>query len=94
MPRSAIIMPIAAPSPSGSRPPRGTTVLVRRFGFWRVAPFFFAACRAAIRAWRARSTPLSSAPCILGWLIDGARRYLAGDKNLTGPERVRIATTA
>lgn len=33
-------------------------------------------------------------PGILGWLIDGARRYLAGDKNLTGPERVRIATTA
>ncbi|MEU9529359.1 phage/plasmid primase, P4 family [Streptomyces sp. NPDC048210] len=33
-------------------------------------------------------------PGILGWLIDGARRYLAGDKDLTGPERVRIATTA
>lgn len=33
-------------------------------------------------------------PGILRWLIDGARRYLAGDKNLTGPERVRIATTA
>ncbi|WP_244188941.1 primase-like DNA-binding domain-containing protein, partial [Streptomyces yokosukanensis] len=24
----------------------------------------------------------------------GARRYLAGEKDLTGPERVRIATTA
>lgn len=33
-------------------------------------------------------------PGILGWLIDGARRYLAGDRDLTGPERVRIATTA
>ncbi|MEU1457811.1 DNA primase family protein [Streptomyces avermitilis] len=33
-------------------------------------------------------------PGILGWLIDGARRYLAGDKDLIGPERVRIATTA
>ncbi|MGW9596646.1 DNA primase family protein [Streptomyces chartreusis] len=33
-------------------------------------------------------------PGILGWLIDGARRYLAGHKDLTGPERVRIATTA
>ncbi|MEU1408077.1 phage/plasmid primase, P4 family [Streptomyces sp. NPDC005728] len=33
-------------------------------------------------------------PGILGWLIDGAHRYLAGDKDLTGPERVRIATTA
>ncbi|WP_432095629.1 DNA primase family protein [Streptomyces sp. bgisy100] len=33
-------------------------------------------------------------PGILGWLIDGARRYLNGDKDLTGPERVRIATTA
>jgi putative DNA primase/helicase len=33
-------------------------------------------------------------PGILGWLIDGARRYLAGDKDLTGPQRVRIATTA
>jgi P4 family phage/plasmid primase-like protien len=33
-------------------------------------------------------------PGILGWLIDGARRYLAGDKDLTGPARVRIATTA
>ncbi|MEE1931219.1 phage/plasmid primase, P4 family [Streptomyces sp. TRM 70351] len=33
-------------------------------------------------------------PGILAWLIDGARRYLSGDKDLTGPERVRIATTA
>ncbi|MFD8573329.1 phage/plasmid primase, P4 family [Streptomyces sp. NPDC059639] len=33
-------------------------------------------------------------PGILGWLIDGARRYLAGDRDLTGPERVRIATSA
>lgn len=33
-------------------------------------------------------------PGILGWLIDGARHYLAGDRDLTGPERVRIATTA
>ncbi|TVL87805.1 phage/plasmid primase, P4 family [Streptomyces sp. SAJ15] len=33
-------------------------------------------------------------PGILTWLIDGARRYLAGSKDLTGPERVRIATTA
>ncbi|MGV9349427.1 DNA primase family protein [Streptomyces spiralis] len=31
---------------------------------------------------------------ILGWLIDGARRYLAGDRDLTGPQRVRIATIA
>ncbi|MGP3979319.1 DNA primase family protein [Streptomyces sp. 8N114] len=33
-------------------------------------------------------------PGILAWLIDGARRYLAGEKDLTGPERVRVATTA
>ncbi|MEV5646372.1 phage/plasmid primase, P4 family [Streptomyces flaveolus] len=33
-------------------------------------------------------------PGILWWLIDGARRYLAGARNLAGPERVRIATTA
>ncbi|WP_240799159.1 phage/plasmid primase, P4 family [Streptomyces sp. A0958] len=33
-------------------------------------------------------------PGILGWLIDGARRYLGGERDLTGPERVRIATTA
>ncbi|MEE1840001.1 phage/plasmid primase, P4 family [Streptomyces sp. NPDC007076] len=33
-------------------------------------------------------------PGILNWLIEGARRYLAGEKALTGPERVRIATTA
>ncbi|MET9919624.1 phage/plasmid primase, P4 family [Streptomyces sp. NPDC059605] len=33
-------------------------------------------------------------PGILNWLIEGARRYLAGEKVLTGPERVRIATTA
>ncbi|MFD0381453.1 hypothetical protein ACFQ2B_00490 [Streptomyces stramineus] len=46
MPRSAIIRPIAAPSPSGSRPSRRTTVPVRRFGFLVVAPFFFAASRA------------------------------------------------
>ncbi|MFE0654572.1 phage/plasmid primase, P4 family [Streptomyces sp. NPDC059534] len=31
---------------------------------------------------------------ILNWLIDGARRYLAGEKDLTGPDKVRIATTA
>ncbi|MFI5618057.1 phage/plasmid primase, P4 family [Streptomyces sp. NPDC051567] len=33
-------------------------------------------------------------PGILSWLIDGARRYLAGEKDLTGPARVSIATTA
>ncbi|MGW2180392.1 DNA primase family protein [Streptomyces sp. NPDC001732] len=33
-------------------------------------------------------------PGILNWLIEGARRYLAGEKVLTGPERVCIATTA
>lgn len=33
-------------------------------------------------------------PAILNWLIDGARRYLAGEKDLTGPDRVRVATTA
>ncbi|MEU6987267.1 phage/plasmid primase, P4 family [Streptomyces sp. NPDC046324] len=33
-------------------------------------------------------------PGILNWLVDGARRYLAGDKDLTGPARVRIATNA
>ncbi|WP_030686924.1 DNA primase family protein [Streptomyces sp. NRRL B-1347] len=33
-------------------------------------------------------------PGILNWLIDGARRYLGGEKDLIGPERVRIATTA
>ncbi|GAA1246932.1 phage/plasmid primase, P4 family [Kitasatospora nipponensis] len=33
-------------------------------------------------------------PGILAWLVEGARRYLAGDKDLTGPERVQLATTA
>lgn len=33
-------------------------------------------------------------PGILNWLILGARRYLGGERDLTGPERVRIATTA
>ncbi|MEU6594703.1 phage/plasmid primase, P4 family [Streptomyces sp. NPDC046881] len=33
-------------------------------------------------------------PGILSWLIDGARRYLTGDRDLSGPQRVRIATTA
>jgi hypothetical protein len=33
-------------------------------------------------------------PGILAWLVDGARRYLAGDRDLTGPKRVRIATSA
>ncbi|MGW4808092.1 DNA primase family protein [Kitasatospora sp. NPDC004272] len=33
-------------------------------------------------------------PGILNWLIEGARRYLGGDKDLTGPASVRIATTA
>ncbi|MFJ3624339.1 phage/plasmid primase, P4 family [Streptomyces iakyrus] len=32
-------------------------------------------------------------PGILNWLVEGARRYLAGDRDLTGPERVRTATT-
>jgi len=36
---------------------------------------------------------MEEGPGILAWLIDGARRYLA-DRDLTGPERVRIATTA
>lgn len=33
-------------------------------------------------------------PGILAWLITGAGRYLGGDKDLSGPERVRMATTA
>ncbi|MEU2652178.1 MULTISPECIES: phage/plasmid primase, P4 family [Streptomyces] len=33
-------------------------------------------------------------PGILHWLIVGAGRYLNGEKDLTGPERVRIATSA
>ncbi|WTX01145.1 phage/plasmid primase, P4 family (plasmid) [Streptomycetaceae bacterium NBC_01309] len=33
-------------------------------------------------------------PGILAWLIDGAKRYLNGEKNLDGPSRVRLATTA
>ncbi|MGW3863649.1 DNA primase family protein, partial [Streptomyces sp. NPDC005047] len=33
-------------------------------------------------------------PGILAWLITGARRYLRGDRDLTGPERVRVATAA
>lgn len=33
-------------------------------------------------------------PGILTWLVDGARRYLCGEKDLTVPERVRVATTA
>ncbi|AIS02486.1 phage/plasmid primase, P4 family [Streptomyces glaucescens] len=37
---------------------------------------------------------MEEGPGILNWLIDGARRYLAGERDLTGPERVRIATTA
>ncbi|GAA2427788.1 phage/plasmid primase, P4 family [Streptomyces coeruleofuscus] len=37
---------------------------------------------------------MEEGPGILGWLIEGARRYLGGEKDLTGPERVRIATTA
>lgn len=37
---------------------------------------------------------MEEGPGILAWLIDGARRYLAGARDPTGPERVRIATTA
>ncbi|MFJ6700851.1 phage/plasmid primase, P4 family [Streptomyces sp. NPDC091272] len=33
-------------------------------------------------------------PGILHWLITGARRYLAGDRGLAGPQRVRTATAA
>ncbi|WP_433259183.1 DNA primase family protein (plasmid) [Streptosporangium sp. CA-135522] len=33
-------------------------------------------------------------PGILAWLVDGARRYLAGEKDLSGPQLVRVATNA
>ncbi|MFG2632157.1 phage/plasmid primase, P4 family [Streptomyces sp. NPDC048473] len=33
-------------------------------------------------------------PGILHWLVRGARRYLNGSRDLTGPERVRLATNA
>lgn len=33
-------------------------------------------------------------PGILNWLITGARRYLVGVRDLTGPEQVQAATTA
>ncbi|MGA4846460.1 DNA primase family protein [Streptomyces sp. G5(2025)] len=33
-------------------------------------------------------------PGILHWLITGARRYLNGSRDLTGPQRVQTATTA
>ncbi|MGW1991331.1 DNA primase family protein [Embleya sp. NPDC001921] len=33
-------------------------------------------------------------PGILAWLVEGARRYLTGDRDLTGPPRVRVATHA
>lgn len=33
-------------------------------------------------------------PGILAWLVDGARRYLGGEKDLSGPQRVRVATNA
>jgi putative DNA primase/helicase len=33
-------------------------------------------------------------PGILAWLVEGARRYFAGEKDLTGPVRVQVATTA
>ncbi|MFI0507016.1 phage/plasmid primase, P4 family [Streptomyces albogriseolus] len=33
-------------------------------------------------------------PGILHWLVLGARRYLAGARDLAGPERVRVATAA
>ncbi|MFE4654965.1 phage/plasmid primase, P4 family [Streptomyces sp. NPDC056707] len=33
-------------------------------------------------------------PGILAWLVDGARRYFAGEKDLAGPVRVQVATTA
>ncbi|MFI1734574.1 phage/plasmid primase, P4 family [Streptomyces acidicola] len=33
-------------------------------------------------------------PGIIEWLITGARRYLGGERDLTGPERVRVATAA
>jgi putative DNA primase/helicase len=31
---------------------------------------------------------------ILAWLVDGARRYLSGQRDLSGPHRVRLATDA
>jgi putative DNA primase/helicase len=33
-------------------------------------------------------------PGILAWLVDGARRYFSGERDLVGPTRVQVATTA
>jgi putative DNA primase/helicase len=33
-------------------------------------------------------------PGILAWLVDGARRYFTGPRDLAGPSRVQVATTA
>ncbi|MFD8079018.1 phage/plasmid primase, P4 family [Streptomyces sp. NPDC059718] len=33
-------------------------------------------------------------PGILAWLVAGARRYFSGEKDLAGPDRVQVATTA
>lgn len=56
-PRSVIIRPIAAPSPSGARPSHRTACRARRLGLFFGAAPFFACSRAATSAWRARSTP-------------------------------------
>ncbi|MFJ7209227.1 phage/plasmid primase, P4 family [Streptomyces sp. NPDC098789] len=42
----------------------------------------------------AESLVQEEGPGILAWLVEGARRYLGGEKDLSGPDRVCVATTA
>ncbi|SCF62096.1 hypothetical protein GA0115256_144114 [Streptomyces sp. DconLS] len=90
MPRSVIIMAIAAPRPSGSRPSSRTAVPVRRFGvFVWVPPFFFAASRAVTRGLAREVHPAQlGAHVINGTNVCTRHRSLAAAMSETLP-RVR-----
>ncbi|NJP95974.1 putative DNA primase/helicase [[Actinomadura] parvosata subsp. kistnae] len=67
------------------------------FAFWRrlrLIPFERVVSDAQKIDNLARILVDEEGPGILAWLVDGARRYLTGEKDLSGPERVRLATDA
>ena len=67
------------------------------FAFWRrirLIPFERVVPEASKIDNLANVLVTEEGPGILAWLIEGARRYLGGDKDLAGPQRVQVATTA
>ncbi|MEV4113290.1 phage/plasmid primase, P4 family [Nonomuraea sp. NPDC049695] len=67
------------------------------FAFWRrlrLIPFERVVTEEAKIDNLARILVQEEGAGILAWLVDGARRYLNGQRDLSGPQRVRLATDA